>query len=218
MPHGASTKKLQAGVKQAIVATSAYKDKIYLAFLLCTVLFAACFFQLFTMQPVFYKTQWHFNETFIGVLMSANGLLIIAVEMVLIHKLEGRRHPLVFVAFGIMMMALGFALTNLLPVASWSAFIIILFITFGEIMSIPFMNTFWLARANPGNMGQYAALYSMAWSVAQIVAPVLGGEAIARSGYPLLWWLLVVICMVAALGFITLYRIKERKNAASSTA
>jgi len=219
MPRGTAAKKvidIDKG-KGAIAAISAYKDGVYLFFLLCTVLFAACFFQLFTMQPVFYKTQWHFNETFIGVLMSANGLLIIAVEMVLIHKLEGRRHPLVYVAFGIIMMALGFALTNLLPVAGWSAFVIILFITFGEIMSIPFMNTFWLARANPNNMGQYAALYSMAWSVAQIVAPVLGGEAIARSGYPLLWWLLVGICAVAAVGFLSLYRLKERRKIAPAT-
>jgi predicted MFS family arabinose efflux permease len=70
------------------------------------------------------------------------------------------------------------------------------------------MNTFWLARTNPGNTGQYAALYSMAWSVAQIAAPILGGEAIARSGYHLLWWLLGGLSMAAALGFISLYRFK----------
>jgi predicted MFS family arabinose efflux permease len=218
MPRSTAAKKLQTGIKEVMATASAYKDKAYLAFLLCTILFAACFFQLFTMQPVFYKTQWHFNETFIGVLMSVNGLLIIAIEMVLIHKLEGRKHPLVYVAFGVLMMAFGFALTNLLPVAGWSALVIILFITFGEIMSIPFMNTFWLARTNPSNTGQYAALYTMAWSVAQIVAPVLGGEAIARSGYPLLWWLLVGLCVIAASGFLILYRCKETNQTTAASA
>jgi predicted MFS family arabinose efflux permease len=141
----------------------------------------------------------------IGLLMSVNGLLIIAVEMVLIHKLEGRRHPLIYVGWGILLMGIGFALTNLLPISVWAALLIILFITLGEIFSIPFMNTFWIARTNQNNTGSYAALYSMAWSVAQIIAPVLGGEAIARSGYVLLWWLLGGLTLLSAAGFTAIY-------------
>jgi predicted MFS family arabinose efflux permease len=206
MPSAGAVKPLAVKAKTAIAASSAYKDGVYLLFLACTVVFAACFFQLFTMQPVFYKTQWRFSETMIGILMSVNGLLIIAVEMVLIHKLEGRRHPLIYVGWGVLLMGIGFALTNLLPASVWAALIIILFITLGEILSIPFMNTFWIARTNANNMGSYAALYSMAWSVAQIIAPVLGGEAIARSGYTLLWWVLGALSLLATAGFTTIYR------------
>ncbi|MFD1255271.1 MDR family MFS transporter [Mucilaginibacter terrae] len=208
MPHTGALKQTAHKMKEAVGAASAYKDGVYLMFLVCTVLFAACFFQLFTMQPVFYKTQWHFNESFIGLLMSLNGLIIVAVEMVLIHKIEGRRHPLIYVVWGILLMGTGFVLSNLLPVSGWAAVVIILFITFGEIMSIPFMNTFWLARTNTSNTGQYAALYTMAWSVAQILAPVLGGEAIARSGYTLLWWMLGTISIASASGFWCLYKFK----------
>src|SRR6202012_1135386 len=71
-------------------STSAYRDGVYLIFILLTTLFAACFFQLFTMQPLFYKTVWHFNERIIGALMAMNGILICVIEMVLIHNLEGR--------------------------------------------------------------------------------------------------------------------------------
>jgi len=212
MPHTGAIKQAVHNVKEAIGNASAYKDGVYLMFLACTVLFAACFFQLFTMQPVFYKTQWHFNEAFIGVLMSLNGLLIIAIEMVLIHKIEGRRHPLIYVFWGVLFMGIGFALSNLLPVSEWAAVVIILFITFGEIMSIPFMNTFWLARTNANNTGQYAALYTMAWSVAQILAPVLGGEIIARSGYELLWWALGGLTFVSAIGFLCLYQLKFKRS------
>ena len=212
MPHTHAVKPFIDKVKTTAGNISAYKDGVYLFFLACTVLFAACFFQLFTMQPVFYKTQWHFSEAFIGVLMSMNGLLIIAVEMVLIHKIEGKRHPLVYVVIGVLLMGFGFVLSNVLPVSSWAAFVIILFITFGEIMSIPFMNTFWLARTTPANTGQYAALYTMAWSVAQIAAPIIGGEAIARSGYHLLWWLLGALSLLATLGFWSLYQLKFRSK------
>ena len=37
----------------------AYTDKFYIAFIIITFFFGSCFFQLFTIQPVFFKTQWH---------------------------------------------------------------------------------------------------------------------------------------------------------------
>lgn len=212
MPRTHAIKTVAAKTKAILEAASPYKDGAYLLFLVFTIVFAACFFQLFTMQPVFYKTQWHFSEAFIGVLMSMNGLFIIAFEMVLIHKLEGRRHPLIYVTLGVMLMGAGFALSNLLPVSNWAAFAIIFFISFGEIMSIPFMNTFWIARTNANNTGQYAALYTMAWSVAQIIAPILGGEVIARSGYTLLWWLLGGLTLISAAGYISLYQFKLKTD------
>jgi predicted MFS family arabinose efflux permease len=212
MPKTEAVKPNLNDIKSNITKLSAYQDGVYLLFLLCTIVFAACFFQLFTMQPIFYKTQWHFSEVFIGVLMSVNGLIIIATEMILIHKLEGRRHPLIYVTVGVFLMGVGFALSNMLPASGWAAFAIILFITFGEIMSIPFMNTFWLARTTSENTGQYAALYSMAWSVAQIAAPILGGEAISKSGYNLLWWLLAALSSASALGYFTLYKVRFGQN------
>ena len=40
---------------------SAYRDKLYLVFILLTTLFASCFFQLFTLQTVFFKSEWHLS-------------------------------------------------------------------------------------------------------------------------------------------------------------
>ena len=73
---------------------SVYKDHIYLLFVLFQIIFAICFFQMFTIFPVYYKTQLHLSETFICVTMALNGLLIALVEMVIVFRLEGRRPPL----------------------------------------------------------------------------------------------------------------------------
>jgi predicted MFS family arabinose efflux permease len=59
------------------VLASAYHDKLYLAFIILSTLFASCFFQLFTLQPVFFKSEWNLSEQFIGGLMAMNGLLIV---------------------------------------------------------------------------------------------------------------------------------------------
>ncbi|MDT3405495.1 MFS transporter [Mucilaginibacter terrae] len=205
MPRTGAVKKVLHKAQQAAVTASAYKDGVYLLFLVFTALFATCFFQFFTLQPVFFKTHWHYTERFIGMLMSINGLLIIAIEMVLVHKIDGRRHPLVYIPLGVLLMGFGFALTNLLPGTGFTGFMIIVFLTIGEIMSMPFMNAFWISRANESNTGQYAGLYSMAWSTAQIAAPALGSFLVDYNGYTFLWWALGVISIVSAGGFTVLY-------------
>jgi predicted MFS family arabinose efflux permease len=74
----------------------AYTDKFYVAFIIITFFFASCFFQLFTIQPVFFKTQWHFNEAFIGFLMALNGIIIVFSEMILIYSIEGKKTAYIF--------------------------------------------------------------------------------------------------------------------------
>src|SRR5204863_10064122 len=61
---------------------SAYQDKTYLLFVVITMLFASCFFQIFTNLPVYFKNELHFSEPFIGLLMSVNGIVIALIEMV----------------------------------------------------------------------------------------------------------------------------------------
>src|SRR4051812_12150119 len=85
-PVTTGTKHLQE--KRTIIKQPAYRDKIYIVFIVLTILFAACFFQVFTILPVFYKTQWHFNEQFIGILMALNGIIIVLIEMILVYSLE----------------------------------------------------------------------------------------------------------------------------------
>ncbi len=183
---------------------SAYRDILYICFIISVVLYAVPFFQIFTMQPVFFKTQWHFNERFIGFLMALNGIVIILFEMVIIHYLEKKRTPLHYIIAGVLLTCLGFIFSNLLQPNTLSAIVIVVFIAFGEILALPFMNSFWIARTNAFNQGEYAALYSMAWSTAQILAPAIGSIIILNHGYELLWWILSASCLIAAFGFALL--------------
>lgn len=188
------------------VMSSAYHDKIYLVFILAVALFATCFFQLFTMQPLFYKAVWLFNERTIGFLMALNGILIVIIEMVLIHRLEGRRHALNYISIGVLLVGAGFVILNIMPAVIWSGILVVLFITLGEMMAMPFMNSFWISRTTPHNRGEYAALYTMAWSTAQVLAPTLGSQLILYGGFGLLWWLLGAVCIISSCSFLLLYR------------
>src|SRR4051812_28766485 len=86
---------------QHITTNSAYRDKLYLMFIVFTTFFAMCFFQLFTNLPVFFKQDLHFSEKFIGFLMALNGLIIALIEMILVYRLEGKRSNLVYISAGV---------------------------------------------------------------------------------------------------------------------
>ena len=213
LPFSKITKAARSTLEVAS-AKSAYRDYVYLAFIGLLILYATCFFQIFTMQPLFYKTQWHFTEQFIGALMGINGLLIVMFEMVIVHNFEGKRHPLRYIYIGILLVGAGFVLLNFLPASYYSALFILLFITLGEILSMPFMNSFWIMRTNANNRGEYAALYAMGWSAASIISPVIGGQVITFVSYSLLWWITGAICLGASMGMLMLYRFNNKKTIA----
>lgn len=186
--------------------SSAYKDRQYLIFIALTVLFAFCFFQMFTLLPVFYKTQLQISESGIGILMAVNGLLIAFIEMVLVYNIERRSKPLQFISYGVWLVAISYVLFNILGGKFILALVSILIITAGEMLSMPFMNSYWISRSADTNRGQYAALYTMAWGASQIAAPSIGGWIVYKYSFNMLFWVLFITASVAGLGYSRLMR------------
>jgi predicted MFS family arabinose efflux permease len=184
---------------------SAYKDKTYLSFALITMLFACCFFQLFNNLPVYFKKDLHFSKPFIGILMAMNGVIIALVEMVLIYKLEGKRKSILYITLGVFLVGLSFLLLNLPGAAVPVACSMIVLVTFGEILSMPFMNSYWIARTQPSNRGQYAALYTMAWSAAQTLGPMGGAQLADHAGFTVLWWAVGCLAILTSFSFWKLH-------------
>jgi predicted MFS family arabinose efflux permease len=192
--------------KEETVVRSAYKDKTYLSFVVITMLFACCFFQLFTNLPVYFKKDLHFSEPFIGSLIAVNGIIIALVEMVLIYKLEGRRRIIVYISLGVFIVGLSFLMLNLNgPFVAIAGSMIVL-VTFGEILAMPFMNSYWIARTQPANRGQYAALFSMAWSAAQTLGPMGGAQLAQYAGFNVLWWAVGGLSIFASMAFWKLHK------------
>ncbi len=187
-------------------ALSAYADTTYLSFIIITMLFASCFFQLFTNLPVYFKKDLHFSEPFIGFLMAANGIIIALVEMVLIYKLERRKKNMLYITIGVALVGGSFLLLHSPGPPALIAATMILVVTFGEILSMPFMNSYWISRTQPSNRGQYAALYTMAWSAAQTLGPMGGAQLAEWKGFDLLWWVVGLVCLFASFFFWKLHK------------
>lgn len=191
-------------------ATSPYRNKPYLFFLLCIVLFSSAFFQLFTTVPVFFKTRLGLDEFWIGVVMAINGLLIALFEMVLVFRLEGRRPYLLLITAGTVLMACSFLLFNL-PLANGFviALLAILMLTVAEMISMPFMNSYYISKSTEQTRGTFAGMYTMAWSLAQVIGSSSGSWFADNYGFENLWWCTATVCLLAALGFFTLFKKTE---------
>lgn len=184
---------------------SALHDTTYMWFITFTVLFAACFFQLFSNLSVYYKLELNFSEPYIGFLMATNGIIIVLVEMVIVYKLEGRRKNTFYIVAGIFLMAAAYLMLNVFLMTHVLAFVMIIVVTMAEILAMPFMNSYWIGRSQLYNRGQYAALYTMAWSAAQTFGPFAGAQVAEHFGFSWLWWGVAGLSVISAFAFMQLH-------------
>lgn len=179
---------------------SAYRDRKYIVFLVLTTLYAMAFFQLFTIGPLFYKQICQLSEIQIGYILGLNGLIVAFVEMILIYKIEGKFQKLALISFGVSLVVINYVIFLFTHNYTW-LIIGVIFASLSEIFAMPFMNAFSIERSKTHNRGQYSALHSMTWSVAQISAPLVGTQTIAHFGFDALWYILGGFGVISAAGF-----------------
>ena len=133
--------------------------------------------------------------------MAMNGLIIAVIEMVVVFKLESKPQPLRFIKYGVWLVGISYIMYNLFRGHFLLSVFSIIIITFGEMFSMPFMNSYWISRSADHNRGQYAALYTMAWGTAQIAAPLLGGLIVDRYSFHVLWGIVFAVTIIAGFGY-----------------
>jgi len=111
--------------------------------------------------------------------------LIVTFEMILIKLLEHRR-PELIQGFGLFLMCAGF---GLLPFGRGFAFAVftVMVWTVGEMLSLPFSNVLVTELAGAGRAAAAIGMYSAVFSIALILAPVVGLGIYERFGGDALW-------------------------------
>jgi predicted MFS family arabinose efflux permease len=186
----------QSPKQKSETVKSAYRDKPYLLFILLVIIFAFCFFQMNSTIPVFYIQELGMSKTKSGMVMALNGIIIAFFELILVYKLEGQKNNLTYIGWGVLLTGFSFLLFNLLPYTLLLAVAAVTVITIGEMLSMPFMNSHWIALSTPQNRGQYAALYTMAYSFAQILSPIAGTQVMKNFGFSVLWYFIAALCFI----------------------
>ncbi|MBK8555635.1 MAG: MFS transporter [Lewinellaceae bacterium] len=182
---------------------SPYRDKPYLAFCALTFINAIIFMQFIWTIPLFFKTVYHWPEAKIGLVAALNGFIVFLVEMPLIYQIDGRRRPTSFIRRGLVLYALAYSVF-LIPTsfAMAPALLYVVAMSFGEMLVMPFSTNFSYDRAkSQGSQGQYMAVYTMSYSLANIVAPLLGTQVVAAFGFNTLWVTMVALALIGMYGF-----------------
>ncbi|MCZ2100195.1 MAG: MFS transporter [Chitinophagales bacterium] len=194
----------EAKGEQTELGKSAYKDWPYLKFTMLTAVWAILFFQLFTSVPVYWSGELGLSESQIGQLLGLNGLIIVIIEMPIIRRIEHITKFMEMIALGSIMLILSFVILGV--GIKWVSFAVlyIIFITLAELFAMPFMINFAVSRPAEGRRGQYMALYSMSYGIANIIAPILGMQLAENLGFSPTFMIFAGISILVTIFFFRL--------------
>lgn len=145
-----------------------------------------------------------FTSADFGTAIAVNGVLIVALQIPLTRYIE-HRDPRSLLVLSALLAGYGFGLTAFAGSVAVYALTVCVW-TVGEMINAP-TQTGLVVRLSPVHgRGRYQGVYTMSWSVAALVAPLLSGWVIDRFGAPWLWGMCAVLGTLAALGSWLLMR------------
>ncbi|MEU4487328.1 MDR family MFS transporter [Streptomyces purpurascens] len=139
-----------------------------------------------------------------GMAIAVNGVLIVVLQIPVTRFIE-HRDPRRLLVLSSLLAGYGFGLTAFAGSVGVIALTVCVW-TLAEIVNAP-TQTGLVVRLSPlHGRGRYQGMYTMSWSVAALVAPLLSGFVIDRVGAEWLWGLCAVVGTVAGLGYGALMR------------
>ncbi|MFE7275400.1 MDR family MFS transporter [Streptomyces sp. NPDC057623] len=145
-----------------------------------------------------------FSPADYGLALAVNGVLIVALQIPVTRFIE-RRDTRRILVVSALLAGYGFGLTAFAGSVGVFALTVCVW-TLGEMLNAP-TQTGLVVRLSPAEgRGRYQGMYTMSWSVAALVAPLMSGFVIDRYGAEWLWGLCAVIGTVAAVGYGALMR------------
>ncbi|OKJ99420.1 transporter [Streptomyces sp. CB03234] len=145
-----------------------------------------------------------FDAADFGLAMAVNGVLIVALQIPVTRYIE-HRDPRRLLIVSSLLAGYGFGLTAFAGSVAVYALTVGVW-TLAEIVNAP-TQTGLVVRLSPVHgRGRYQGVYTMSWSAAALVAPLMSGWTIDRWGAQWLWGACAVLGTVAGLGYWLLMR------------
>ena len=167
------------------------RDRHFLWLMLANLVVMLAFMQYFTTGSRVFEDDGY-SRPQIGWLLAVNPILIVLFEMLVVH-LTRRREALPIIALGSLVVGLGYAVL-LAPLGAAGVAVAMAVVAGGELLQMPLLGAYVNDHAPPRARGAYNGAYGMVFSLALVLAPLLGGVVYARLGQDALW----ILC--AALG------------------
>lgn len=182
-----------------VKSQSPYTDKIALLFLFFNLLNMIAFFQILFAVPVYFKEHLMMSEYIIGVFLTVNGILVFAMEMPVVYKIEQANTFIKPMVWGAFLIGLAYLCLGAIPHVTTAIVLFSIFIAVGEVINFPLIPTLVMRRANDDNQGQYMGLVTMMFALAFSISPVSGLPIIEYTGYQVYWFIAAAFSMLSAI-------------------
>ncbi|MFI6862084.1 MDR family MFS transporter [Streptomyces sp. NPDC050421] len=157
-----------------------------------------------------------FSSSDFGTAVAVNGVLIVVLQIPVTRFIQSR-DPRRLLIVSSLLAGYGFGLTAFAGSVAVYALTICVW-TVAEIVNAPVQNGLVVQLSPAHGRGRYQGMYTLSWSAAALVAPLMSGVVIDHFGAGWLWGTCAVLGTVAALGYWLLMRSLPQDGTAAAPA
>jgi len=180
----------------------AFKDKVFVVFLIAAVLVNMVYIQMHTTLSVYLRDVYGVPPQHYGWLISMNALLVVIFQFAITRRVK-RFQPLYVLALGAFLYAIGFGMYGV--VGTYALFVVaMLIITFAEMIIAPIAQAVVAMLAPEAMRGRYMAVFGFSWAIPAAVGPLLAGLIMDYSNPDWVWYAAFITAGVAGLIYLWL--------------
>ncbi|WP_406094226.1 MDR family MFS transporter [Streptomyces sp. NBC_01013] len=157
-----------------------------------------------------------FSSSDFGTAVAVNGVLIVVLQIPVTRFIQSR-DPRRLLIVSSLLAGYGFGLTAFAGSVAVYALTICVW-TVAEIVNAPVQNGLVVQLSPAHGRGRYQGMYTLSWSAAALVAPLMSGVVIDHFGAGWLWGTCAVLGTAAAFGYWLLMRSVPQDGATSTPA
>ncbi|MGW3124812.1 MDR family MFS transporter [Streptomyces sp. NPDC001123] len=158
-----------------------------------------------------------FSPADYGMAIAVNGILIVVLQIPVTRVIQ-HRNPRSLLVVSSLLAGYGFGLTAFAGSVGVFALTVCVW-TLAEIVNAPTQTGLVVQLSPVHGRGRYQGMYTLSWSAAALIAPLMSGVVIDRFGARWLWGVCAVVGTAAALGYgLLMRRLPVERPAAAAPA
>jgi len=204
-PEQSDSEKEEESFKETLQGyKKVLRDKVFIGFVGVSILSVLMYFNMNSTLSVYLVEYKGITPSQFGTILSMNAGMVVVLQ-VLFTRITKKWKPLLTLALGDILYVIGFTMYGIFN--SYGMFILaMVIITTGEMVFSPKEQTI-IANYTPENMrGRYMAIASFAWIIPIAIGPLVGGFIMDHYDPRLLWYLVGLVGLLAAVGFVRMHR------------
>lgn len=188
------------------------RDRLMLATVACVLLQAMVYMQAYLTLPLAFAADGLGPGAY-GLAISLNGVLIVALQPLLLAALDRRRRGRLLLA-AMVLQGTGFGMTGFADGIPMHVAAIVVW-TAGEILAAGQLGALVASLAPVHLRGRYMGAFGMSFGLAAFLAPAVGTQVLVHIGETALWSAAFAACLVAGFGMLAVSAAVELRTPAA---